>query len=111
MRSFHHPAPGFETRLCLFGVRFLTALFDVWYVVTGLDGGQRGLPLVASVRAEVLRLLGGGLGPGDDHPVEGGRQQDPIIDVGRAADDRERDATPVGEHTALASFFFPDPLD
>src|ERR1700722_5357444 len=51
----------------------------------------------------------GWFGPGHHQIVQGGNQQGHIMDVGRAGDDRERDATPVGEQAALASFFSPDP--
>jgi len=108
MGSFDHPSPSFESRLRSFRIGFFPPLFHVRGVLAIQNGFHRGLSFVTGIRTYILGMGGRGLGPGNHDTVQGRNQEHHIIDVGRAADDRERDATPVGEDAALASIFFPD---
>ena len=109
--AFDYPAPCLEIRLGAFGFGLFAALFDVRTIAARLDLLEGRLAFVAGIRAQILDGLLRGLRPRDDDGIKRRGQQLDVMHVGPADDERERDPTAVHQQAALATFFFPDPLD
>jgi hypothetical protein len=97
---FHHPAP------VLGGTPWLALLVPNpgEIPMSGKDRLGR-FPLLAPVGIQKGVLLGQGENQGIQHRL----QLADIMPVGSGDDQRQRDATPVRQHMALAPIFFPDP--
>ncbi len=103
------PTGGPSIRAVYVLLGFFLALFDVKPVVPVGDCLSCGLALVSGVRAEVPRMGRILLWPRHYQAVPGRLQQLDVMHVGSADDERQRDATAVGQQAALAPIFPPGP--
>ncbi len=81
----------------------------MWLIVVGYHGLNGRIPLVPSIGAKVLELLGVRFWAVQNGSVQGGFQQLHIMHVCAAGDERQRDATRVDLQTSFAAIFSAGP--
>lgn len=107
--SFNHPSARLVAWVLLFLVPFLTTGLHVQLVAVDAAGRKSRETDIGGIGAESLDLPAAGIRPGIDDSLQRRAQQNAVMLVGSAGDERQRDATRVHQEAAFASIFSPDP--
>lgn len=108
--NLHDPAASRVLRIAALGRRLLLATHHMRDVAMALHRLCVLCACVCGIGAQMLAATPRRVGPLDHDGIENQLETFAVMHVGSGHDERQRDATPVHQQVALASFFSPDPL-
>ena len=107
VRPFDHPTPGFETRVRLAFLFFLSARFDMRDVAATLGRPAQLRIVVALVTTQMLRRLLLGRRTSNNDCLQRGPELLHVMPVGARERNRQRDAVGIREEVSLGAQFAP----